>query len=260
MVKMDSEKEGPFDMLFKISVPHIPEKILFSLDYESFKRCLKVNKEWNKLLMSKANQRKAASVFKEEALKEGEKLLCRKMKGAWITIWLQELMKLTLILLILYSVYYLLINWIMPDEYDDTWYFEYAYKNAKSQMAKESALSDLKAAKGKQRLRKASVLTPIVTLLFPIFIDVVAPFMCLIVSNGMGEWPGYRLKAVRVVSRGIFGKHYKMRLEALHDEFLQEVSEDMVEMCSTLQWVSLLLALGVPAVLLSSMWLANFHE
>ena len=56
-------------MLFKISVPHVLEKIFLSLDYESFKRCLKVNKEWNKLLMSKASQRKAASVFREEALK-----------------------------------------------------------------------------------------------------------------------------------------------------------------------------------------------
>ena len=111
--QMDSENECPFDMLFQISVPHIPEKILFSLDYESFKRCLIVKKDWNKLLMRKASQRKAASAFREEALREGEKLLRRKMKGAFRTKWIREFTKLALTLLILYCVSYLLINWIM---------------------------------------------------------------------------------------------------------------------------------------------------
>ena len=52
---MDSEKECPFDMLFIRSVPHVPEMIFLCLDYESFKRCLKVNKEWKQLIMSKAS-------------------------------------------------------------------------------------------------------------------------------------------------------------------------------------------------------------
>ena len=147
MVKMDSEKECPFDMLFKISVPHIPEKIFLSLDYESFKRCLKVNKKWNKLLMSKTCQRKAASQFREDALREGKQLLCRKMKGAGITIWLREFIKLALILLILYCGYYLLINWIMPQE-DKRLYFE----NAESKMGMELAQGNLKAVKRRKQL------------------------------------------------------------------------------------------------------------
>ena len=39
-------------MLFTRSVPHILEKIFFSLDYESFMRCSEVNKTWNDLLTS----------------------------------------------------------------------------------------------------------------------------------------------------------------------------------------------------------------
>ena len=254
---MDSGEECPFDMLFKISVPHIPEKILLSLDYESFKRCLKVNKEWNKLLMTKANQRKAASIFREEALKVEEKLLCRKMKGAWITIWLRELMKLALILLILYSVYYLLLYWIMPHEYDDGWYLEYEYKNAKSQLAKELAFSNLKCAKEKQRLREASVMIPIATLFLPIFIFLFFS-IGMTVPNGMDEWPSYRLKALKAVpalSPGIFGWRYKMRLEMLHDKFLRKYAKKLVKMYSSLRWTSLFVALAVPAVMLSSIWL-----
>ena len=205
--------------------------------------------------MSKANQRKAASVFKEEALKEGEELLCRKMKGAWITIWLQELMKLALILLILYSVYYLLIFWIMPHEYDDGWYLEYEYKNAKSQLAKELALSNLKGAKEKQRLREASVMIPIVTFLFPIFIYLVFG-IGMTVPNGMDKWPSYRLKAVPALSPGIFGWRYKMRLEMLRDEFLRKHAKDLVELYSSLRWATLFVALAVPAAILFSMWLA----
>ena len=39
-----------FDTLFTKSVPHIFEKIFFSLDYKSFKSCLQVSKSWNDIM------------------------------------------------------------------------------------------------------------------------------------------------------------------------------------------------------------------
>ena len=43
---------GPcaFEMLFTRNVPHILEKIFFSLDYRSFQSSLKVNRTWNRML------------------------------------------------------------------------------------------------------------------------------------------------------------------------------------------------------------------
>ena len=40
------------DKLFTKSVPHIFEKIFFSLDYKSFKSCLQVSKSWNDIMTS----------------------------------------------------------------------------------------------------------------------------------------------------------------------------------------------------------------
>ena len=40
------------EKLFRKNVPHILERIFFSLDYDSFMECSKVCKEWNKLLSS----------------------------------------------------------------------------------------------------------------------------------------------------------------------------------------------------------------
>ena len=39
-----------FEKLFTRNVPHILEKIYFSLDYRSFKSALRVNKTWNETL------------------------------------------------------------------------------------------------------------------------------------------------------------------------------------------------------------------
>ena len=55
-----------FDKLYTRNVPHILEKIFFSLDYKSFKTCLNVNETWHKLLSSEAFQKRAKSVFHEE--------------------------------------------------------------------------------------------------------------------------------------------------------------------------------------------------
>ena len=59
-----------FDRLFTKNVPHILEDIFFSLDYESFKKCLEVSKSWNDLLTSESFQRKGKSVFCEDIQKD----------------------------------------------------------------------------------------------------------------------------------------------------------------------------------------------
>lgn len=54
-----------FDTLFEQDVPHIHEKIFFSLDYGSFKTCVKVCSTWHRLLTSKSFLVRAKSHFKE---------------------------------------------------------------------------------------------------------------------------------------------------------------------------------------------------
>ena len=63
---MDSDSLGEFDALFKRSVPHILEKILFSLDYDSFSACGKVCKVWNDLLSSESYMRKSCELLLEK--------------------------------------------------------------------------------------------------------------------------------------------------------------------------------------------------
>ena len=266
MIKMDSEKECPFDTLLKRSVPHVPEKIFFSLDYKSFKSCLNVSKEWNKLLMSKAYLRKAASLFQEEALREGEELLCRKVRGAWRSMWLRELKKLSLILLIVYSVYILLINWIMYHEDKKRLCFEYVYEDAKTWSWRwqdlELALSKLGVEKRKQIQRKEAIIAPMVTFIFPILMYFVVP---LISPKDMGIkeetlfLKSYRFRAERFVSKGIFGWHYKVCLEMLHGEFLREEVKDLVQMHTVIRWASLIFFLIVSAIMLLCM-LENFFS
>ena len=52
-----------FDKLFTKNVPHILEKIFFSLDYESFTRCMKVCNAWSELLSSESFRRKGKSLY-----------------------------------------------------------------------------------------------------------------------------------------------------------------------------------------------------
>ena len=55
-----------FGKLFDRSVPHILEKIFFSLDYDSFMVCAKVCKTWEGLLSSASFKAKASELFKIE--------------------------------------------------------------------------------------------------------------------------------------------------------------------------------------------------
>ena len=55
-----------FDKLLSKVVPHIHEKIFFSMDYASFKNCLEVSVQWHEMLTSESFKRKGQYVFHEE--------------------------------------------------------------------------------------------------------------------------------------------------------------------------------------------------
>ena len=77
MVTMESgEDMDPcaFDKLFTRNVPHILEKIFFSLDYDSFKRCSDVNRTWRELHSSVLYERKSDEMLIEK--KKDENKLC----------------------------------------------------------------------------------------------------------------------------------------------------------------------------------------
>ena len=63
-----------FGKLFANYVPHLLEKIFFSLDYKSYKTCLEVSIAWKELLTSKSYKMKEKSVFHKDILKDGFKL------------------------------------------------------------------------------------------------------------------------------------------------------------------------------------------
>ena len=67
---------GPcaFDILFTKSVPHILEMIFLSLDYESYWKCLEVNKMWKELLTSESYQTKGKIVFRHDIFALEKKL------------------------------------------------------------------------------------------------------------------------------------------------------------------------------------------
>ena len=62
-----------FDRLFTRSVPHILERIFFSLDHDSLKACQKVCKAWNELHSSEPYQQKAKELLEEKL--HNEKML-----------------------------------------------------------------------------------------------------------------------------------------------------------------------------------------
>ena len=75
---MAAEKEtrlGGFETLFNKSVPHILEKIFFTLDYDSFLACRKVCKTLNDLLSSEPYQRRSKEMLEDK--KKYEKRLCK---------------------------------------------------------------------------------------------------------------------------------------------------------------------------------------
>ena len=77
------EKEGKcaFGTLFTKSVPHILERIFFSLDHESFKNCEDVCNAWRELITSQRFQKKARSVYFFQIKQEEYKILVSDKKN-----------------------------------------------------------------------------------------------------------------------------------------------------------------------------------
>ena len=74
-----------FDKLFTKSVPHILEKIFFSLDFKSFNTCMDVSKTWRDLLTSDSYLAKGRLVFHNVLFLAGlflqqDKKLCEVIK------------------------------------------------------------------------------------------------------------------------------------------------------------------------------------
>ena len=75
---MDEENTKPpceFDRLFTKSVPHILEKIFFSLDYDSLMSSRLVCKAWNELHSAELYRQQALNMFQEKKKQEDD--LCR---------------------------------------------------------------------------------------------------------------------------------------------------------------------------------------
>ena len=75
-----SEDSCAFEILFMRNVPHILEKIFFSLDYRSFQSCFRVNGAWNELLSSQPYQKMSAKKLIEKEKSE-EKLWHASQQG-----------------------------------------------------------------------------------------------------------------------------------------------------------------------------------
>ena len=72
---MATSNLGQFDALFDKTVPHILQRIFFSLDYNSFMNCYNVCKTWHNLLSSEQYQMKSQELLKEK--KNNEKNLLK---------------------------------------------------------------------------------------------------------------------------------------------------------------------------------------
>ena len=97
---MEAWSDCKFDILFTKSVPHILEKIFFSLDFEDFNTCIGVSTIWKELLTSESYLEKAKSVFRGEeklwqAAKEGNVEVVQSLSGSvfvnvnWVKRWHQ---------------------------------------------------------------------------------------------------------------------------------------------------------------------------
>ena len=70
-----------FDTLFTMNVPHLLEKIFFSLDYESFKICLQVSTKWTELLTSESYLDEAKSLYHGEIVRDEGNLWLAAKQG-----------------------------------------------------------------------------------------------------------------------------------------------------------------------------------
>ena len=74
-------ESSEFLKLFAKNVPHIPEQIFFSLDYDTFNTCVKVCTTWHMLIKSPRYQKKARSLFRHEIREHEEELWTASREG-----------------------------------------------------------------------------------------------------------------------------------------------------------------------------------
>ena len=55
-----------FNKLLRRNVPHILEKIFLSVDYNTFKKCQEVSKDWKNLLISETFLERGKTIFCEQ--------------------------------------------------------------------------------------------------------------------------------------------------------------------------------------------------
>ena len=75
MEASDGVSSCAFNKLFSTNVPHVLEMIFFSLDYESYKMCLKVCVKWRELLFTTTSfQAQVKLLFRNEVAKDQQML------------------------------------------------------------------------------------------------------------------------------------------------------------------------------------------
>ena len=93
--------QSAFERLFTTNVPHVLEKIFFSLDYETFKACREVCKAWKGLISSDAYTKIENTVLTEnhERLKKAVKernvevLLSILIELPWVNVTIADIDK-----------------------------------------------------------------------------------------------------------------------------------------------------------------------
>ena len=74
-------EDSAFIKLLTKNVPHIPEQIFFSLDYDTFITCAEVCTTWHMLIKSPRYQKKARSLFRREIREREEELWTASREG-----------------------------------------------------------------------------------------------------------------------------------------------------------------------------------
>ena len=80
-LQIDATRFPTINKLFAKNVPQITEKIFLSLDFHSFKNCIKVNSSWKQLLISDSFKKKWKVVYHQEILNLEVKLLWASQTG-----------------------------------------------------------------------------------------------------------------------------------------------------------------------------------
>ena len=81
MAANELQDQHCFVTIFSKKFPHILEKIVFSLGYESYKVCMEVNSVWREQLASERYKSRVKLVFRKDILEDEKKLRTAADKG-----------------------------------------------------------------------------------------------------------------------------------------------------------------------------------